>query len=116
MQHGKKIVGPKPKFFPRRGGAKENASFVRNDSGVVADLNSRANHLQLQFTVEDEGAFTTPWSATVIYRPGLGVAFPGEWPEAVCAENPHQLSRQAALPTADTIRISRSETNEHGGR
>jgi hypothetical protein len=82
-------------------GAKENASFVRNDSGVVADLNSRANHLQLQFTVEDEGAFTTPWSATVIYRPGLGVAFPGEWPEAVCAENPHELSRQAALPTAD---------------
>jgi hypothetical protein len=82
-------------------GAKENASFVRNDSGVVPDLNSKAKHLQLQFTVEDEGAFTTPWSATVIYRPGLGAASPGEWPEAVCAENPHELSRQAALPTAD---------------
>jgi hypothetical protein len=82
-------------------GAKENASFVRNDSGVMPDLNSRAKHLQLQFTVEDEGAFTTPWSATVIYRPGLGAASPGEWPEAVCAENPHELSRHAALPTAD---------------
>jgi hypothetical protein len=82
-------------------GAKENASFVRNDSGVIVDLNSKAKHLQLQFTVEDEGAFTTPWSATVIYRPGLGAASPGEWPEAVCAENPHELSRQAALPTAD---------------
>ena len=82
-------------------GAKENASFVRNDSGVIVDLNSKAKHLQLQFTVEDEGAFTTPWSATVIYRPGLGAASPGEWPEAVYAENPHELSRQAALPTAD---------------
>ena len=82
-------------------GAKENASFVRNDSGVIADLNSKAKHLQLQFMVEDEGAFTTPWSATVIYRPGLGAASPGEWPEAVCAENPHELSRHAALPTAD---------------
>ena len=82
-------------------GAKENASFVRNDSGVIVDLNSKAKHLQLQFTVEDEGAFTTPWSATVIYRPGLGAASPGEWPEAVCAENPHELSRQAAVPTAD---------------
>jgi hypothetical protein len=41
------------------------------------------------------------WSATVICRPGLGAASPGEWPEAVCAENPHESSRQAALPTAD---------------
>ena len=82
-------------------GAKENASFVRNDSGVIVDLNSKAKHLKLQFTVEDEGAFTTPWSATVIYRPGLGAASPGEWPEAVCAENPHELSRKADLPTAD---------------
>jgi len=82
-------------------GAKENASFVRNDSGVVVDLNSKAKHLQLEFTVEDEGVFTTPWSATVIYRPGLGVGPFGAWPEAVCAENPHELSRQAAVPTAD---------------
>src|SRR5580700_10460995 len=51
-------------------GAKENASFIGNDSGVLPDLNSKAKHLELVFTVEDEGAFTTPWSATVIYRPG----------------------------------------------
>lgn len=81
-------------------GAKENASFVRNDSGVVADLGSKGRHLQLEFTVEDEGAFTTPWSATVIYRPGMSAALSSEWPEAVCAENPHELSRQAGLPTA----------------
>jgi hypothetical protein len=82
-------------------GAKENANFVRNDSGVIPDLNSKAKHLELQFTVEDEGAFTTPWSATVIYRPGMSAGFTSEWPEAVCAENPHEISRQAAVPTAD---------------
>ncbi|MGH6816849.1 MAG: hypothetical protein ACREC6_14215, partial [Hyphomicrobiaceae bacterium] len=41
-------------------GAKENASFVRNDSGVVVDLNDKGKHLLLEFTVEDPGAFTTP--------------------------------------------------------
>ena len=82
-------------------GAKENVSFVRNDSGVVVDLNSKGKHMQLEFTVEDEGAFTTPWSATVIYRPGVGVGASRELPEAACAENPHELARQAAVPTAD---------------
>src|SRR6266481_5064062 len=82
-------------------GAKENASFVNNDSGVLADLNAKGKHLQLDFTVEDAGAFTTPWSATVIYRPGVNVASSSEFPEAVCAENPHELTRQAGVPTAD---------------
>jgi hypothetical protein len=82
-------------------GAKENASFIGNDSGVRPDLNSKAKHLELDFTVEDEGAFTTPWSATVIYRPGMNGWSSSEFPEAVCAENPHELARQAAVPTAD---------------
>jgi len=82
-------------------GAKENATTFRNDSGVVPDLNARGNNLQLDITVEDAGAFTTPWSATVIYRPGINGWSSSEFPEAVCAENPHELSRQAAVPTAD---------------
>ena len=68
---------------------------------MVPDVNFKGKHLQLEFTVEDEGAFTTPWSATVIYRPGIGVASPDELPEAVCAENPQELARQAAVPAAD---------------
>ena len=44
-------------------GAKENASFVRNDSGVSVlptrnvgvDLNSKAKHVQLQFTDPADG-------------------------------------------------------------
>jgi len=84
-------------------GAKENATTFRNDSGVVPDLNDRGKNLQLDITIEDEGAFTTPWSSTIIYRPGVsayGVSS-SEFPEAVCAENPHELSRIAGVPTAD---------------
>jgi hypothetical protein len=82
-------------------GAKENANMIGNDSGVVTDLNDKGKHMQLEITVEDPGAFTTPWSATVIYRPGVNFYSTSEWPEAVCAENPHELSRIAGVPTAD---------------
>ena len=54
--------------------AKENYRFPpANDSGVIVDPNFKGKHLQLQFTVEDEGVFTTPWSATVTYRPACGL-------------------------------------------
>jgi len=57
----------------------------------------RGKYLQLQFTVEDEGAFTTPWSATMTYGRGLG-----GWAEAVCAENIQWYSgKDAAVPQAD---------------
>src|SRR5271154_2340159 len=49
---------------------------------VGIDRNYRGKHLQIQFTVEDEGVFTTPWSATITYGRGSD-----EWPETVCAEN-----------------------------
>jgi hypothetical protein len=54
-------------------------------------------HLQLQFTVDDEGAFTTPWTATMTYGRGRG-----DWAEAVCAENTQWYSgKEAAVPRAD---------------
>jgi hypothetical protein len=40
---------------------------LQNDPAVV-DLNDKGKHLRLDFTVEDQ-ALSTPWSATVIYRP-----------------------------------------------
>ena len=43
---------------------------------------STGKHLQVHFTVEDEGAFTTPWTGTVTYGRGSD-----DWPEIVCAEN-----------------------------
>src|SRR5713101_3458392 len=48
------------------------------------DPNYKGKGLQLQFTVEDKGVFTTPWSATVTYLRAWG-----EWPEIVCSENPN---------------------------
>jgi hypothetical protein len=53
--------------------------------------------LQVEFTVEDEGVFTTPWSGRVTYRRLIG-----NWPEAVCAENPYFFGTDVAIPTAHT--------------
>jgi hypothetical protein len=47
--------------------------------------NHRGKFLQLHVTIEDEGVFTTPWTATLTYVPG-----PDVMAEAVCAENLHQ--------------------------
>jgi len=81
-------------------GEKENR-FIPADAatgdGVAVDPDYKGKGLQLQFTVEDEGVFTMPWSATETYR---GIF--GEWPEHVCAENPHvYYGKDAAVPTAD---------------
>jgi hypothetical protein len=67
------------------------------------DPNYRGKHLQLQFTVEDEGVFTTPWSATITYGPGFNGRGPGEWPEKVCAENLRAtwVTKDSAVPRAD---------------
>ena len=73
----------------------------RVDSGDKLRLNKldpayKGKFLQLELTVEDDGVFTTPWSATITYRPATG-----DWPEFVCAQNPHELARKSALPIAD---------------
>jgi hypothetical protein len=47
--------------------------------------NHRGKFLQLHLTVEDDGVFTTPWTATLTYVPGDDYL-----PEEVCAENRHQ--------------------------
>ena len=75
--------------------AKENnrpeGNLVPNDHG---------KWLQIDLTVEDEGAFTMPWSATVSYG-----TRPGAWIEKVCAENRFgffSTGTGAAVPTAKT--------------
>jgi hypothetical protein len=45
--------------------ANENFRPAVNDSGLTVDPNYKGKHLQLQFTVEDDGVFTMPWSATI---------------------------------------------------
>jgi hypothetical protein len=84
--------------------AKENFDFGRGpgDSPLRIDPNYRGKHLQLEFTVEDEGVFTTPWSATVTYRPGFNWRGVAEWPEVICAENIlFSAGKDEAVPHAD---------------
>jgi hypothetical protein len=78
-------------------GQRELTRFGR-DPGLVPNPNYRGKGLQLEFTVEDDGVFTAPWSAAVSYRRPSG-----DWPEVVCAENGHGNfpGMRVALPTAD---------------
>jgi hypothetical protein len=66
--------------------------------GPAFDPNYKGKALQLQFTVEDEGVFTMPWSAIKTYRRSFG-----EWPEFVCAENLRTLypAKNSAVPRTD---------------
>jgi hypothetical protein len=62
----------------------------------IKDPNDPGRYLQLQFTIEDEGVFTTPWTATMTY-----VRDPDGWPEMVCAENIQWYSgKSAEVPRA----------------
>jgi hypothetical protein len=82
-------------------GLKENIPFPVTDQGLIRDLNYRGKGLQLQLIVEDDGVFTTPWSATVTYWRPLSPF--GQWPEFVCAENAAGYDRgeRAAVPAAN---------------
>jgi hypothetical protein len=69
---------------------------------IRIQISGRGKHLQLAFTVEDEGVFTTPWSATITYQPGFNWVGAAEWPEVVCADNILSLDvKGEAVPHAD---------------
>ena len=71
-------------------GAKENWR-----PGGPANPNYKDKYLQVGFTIDDAGAFTTPWTASMIYlRDHL------EWPEIVCAENTFGF-HHTDLPSAE---------------
>jgi hypothetical protein len=78
-------------------GGRENVRGGAVNEGWAPDPNYKGKALQLQFTVEDEGVFTTAWSATKTYRRVFV-----DWPERVCAENPYKYGteKDAAVPTA----------------
>jgi len=66
--------------------------------GLVVDPDYRGKGLQIQFTVEDDGVFTMPWSATVTYLRGLTIMA-----EQTCVEDTHGIdgTNKRALPRAD---------------
>ena len=76
--------------------AKEHFQTANPDNGPAVDRNYEGRGLQIQVTVEDEGAFTTPWSATVTFRRALD-----EGQELVCADNTQWYpGTHSAVPTA----------------
>jgi len=74
-------------------GAKENW----RPAGPV-NPNYDDKFLKVDFTIEDTGAFTTPWTATMIYLRDRR-----EWPEEACAENVFSFhhNKDAEVPRAE---------------
>jgi len=72
---------------------KENWLF----QGDVWTRHREKKFLQLHVTVEDEGVFTMPWTATLTYAPGESIA------EGVCAENRMEYynNRESDVPKAE---------------
>src|SRR5215475_13848181 len=89
--------------------AKEAQERAQKEWPYVAaygiDPSYQGKGLQLEFTVEDDGVFTMPWSATITYRR----AGHDEWQERVCAENidhyyagaQYYSDKDARIPTAN---------------
>jgi hypothetical protein len=79
---------------------RKHGAIYRPDSfygrGTI-DQDTAKKGLQVEFTVDDPGIFTTPWSGQVTYRPTIG-----RWPESLCVENPFFLGPDAPMPTAST--------------
>jgi hypothetical protein len=66
----------------------------------MRDANDQGKYLQLQFTVEDKGVFTMPWTATMTY--GSRGSNPTDWAEEACAENIQWYSgKDADVPRSD---------------
>ena len=79
-------------------GERENFRVQSSDNGLARNPDYKGPGLQLEFTVEDPGVFTTPWSAAIIYRRPLG-----DWPpEMACADSTRDyVGRAIKLPQAD---------------
>jgi hypothetical protein len=82
----------------------DNAAVAMVDNGIARDPDYKGKGLHLELTVEDEGVFTMPWSASMIYWPPLLPM--GQWPEITCVEGAksydgRNLAKKAPMPVAD---------------
>jgi len=78
-------------------GERENFRLQVSDTGFAQNPNYKGPGLLLEFTVEDPGVFTAPWSARITYRRPLG-----QWPpEMACADSRiDYVGRAIKLPEA----------------
>jgi hypothetical protein len=81
----------------RKHGAVNRSDGFFYGRGTI-DPDTAKKGLQVEFTVEDPGVFTTPWSGRVTYRRVIG-----DWPEAICAENIHEYyyNKDSDAPQAE---------------
>ena len=71
---------------------------VLTEQAASVDENYRGKGLEVQFTVEDEEVFTSPFTATLTYVPN-----PGPLEESICAENTHEYysNKESDVPKAE---------------
>jgi hypothetical protein len=75
----------------------ENFRLQVSDTGLVRNPTDKDPGLLLEFTIEDPGVFTPPWSARITHRRPLR-----SWPEFVWAESTRDyVGRTINLPHAD---------------
>ena len=82
----------------------DNSAVAMVDNGIARDPDYKGKGLQLELSVEDEGVFTMPWSASMIYWPPLVPM--GQWPEITCVEGANGYdgrnpAKKAPMPMAD---------------
>jgi hypothetical protein len=77
--------------------AKEGLERSAKENMRFGNIDGAGKYLQLYLTVEDQGVFTAPWSATITYGRASG-----ELDEVVCAENRHEYyyNKDSDVPTA----------------
>jgi hypothetical protein len=70
--------------------------LMRNGGPLSAGYTGK--YLQIHLTVEDKGAFTTPWTTTITYAKDTN-----EWREVDCAENRSEYynRKESDVPRAD---------------
>jgi hypothetical protein len=71
-----------------------------NTEPIYVDFEYKGKGLEVEFTVVDDGAFTTPWSGSVTYRRAAS-----DWEEIACAENRHEYygGKDTPVPEAKTL-------------
>jgi hypothetical protein len=83
---------------------RDNLSPAAVDNGIARDPDYKGKGLDLEIRVEDDGVFTSPWSASMIFWPPLMPM--AKWHEITCAENANGYdwsnpTKKAPMPTAD---------------
>jgi hypothetical protein len=76
----------------RERNVRENGPPLTNQAAAI-DLEYRGAGLQVEFTVEDEQVFNTPWSGKATYSKADDL-----WTENVCAENTFEYYNNADTP------------------